>query len=119
MFADEKFMPPVSFAAKKRRAIFMQNDCDTPTHREDYIRELMLAFPVDAPGPCLNNMQDCRSKSSPGELTAEYMFSIVFENAHIETYVTDKLFRALSAGTIPVYRGAPDVHKYLPNAPTR
>ena len=99
-----------------QRAIFMQFACNTPTHREEYVRSLMPLVPVDAPGPCLRNREDNRSTTDPQGLTAEYMFSLVLENAHIDSYVTDKLFRALQAGTIPVYRGAADVAKYLPHA---
>ena len=45
---------------------------------------------------------------------AEYRFSICFENAPFEGYVTEKIFDAFCAGNIPVYLGAPDVERLIP-----
>jgi hypothetical protein len=44
-----------------------------------------------------------------------YRFSLCFENARdIDGYITEKLFDCLLAGTVPVYRGAPDIDRYVP-----
>lgn len=46
---------------------------------------------------------------------AGYKFSICYENARdIPGYVTEKIFDALFAGSVPVYWGAPDIEKYVP-----
>jgi len=37
------------------------------------------------------------------------------QNGNLPTYVTDKLYRAFQAGTIPIYRGAPDIGRYIPD----
>jgi hypothetical protein len=43
-----------------------------------------------------------------------YDFSIVFENMIMDGYVTEKIFDAMRAGSIPIYLGAPDIEKLIP-----
>lgn len=43
-----------------------------------------------------------------------YKFAIVYENAVVPGYLTEKIFDAFFAGCVPIYRGAPDVLDYLP-----
>lgn len=43
-----------------------------------------------------------------------YKFSLCFENAEFEGYVTEKIFDSLFAGCIPIYLGAPDIKDYVP-----
>lgn len=45
---------------------------------------------------------------------AGYRFALCFENAAHPGYVTEKLFDAMFAGTVPVYLGAPDIERYVP-----
>ena len=45
----------------------------------------------------------------------KYRFSVCYENARdIPGYITEKIFDCLFAGNIPVYWGAPDIAKYVP-----
>lgn len=44
----------------------------------------------------------------------EYKFVLALENAVFPGYITEKIFDAFFAGTIPVYRGAPDIATYIP-----
>ncbi len=53
----------------------------------------------------------CKSKH---ETLSQYMFSMCFENMAMDGYITEKLFDCLYAGTIPIYLGAPDVDKWIP-----
>lgn len=39
----------------------------------------------------------------------KYKFCVAYENAYEEGYATEKLYDALRAGCIPIYKGAPDV----------
>lgn len=43
-----------------------------------------------------------------------FMFTAAFENDVAEDYVSEKLYHALLAGSLPVYAGAPNVASYLP-----
>lgn len=43
-----------------------------------------------------------------------FRFTFTFENTIFPGYITEKIFEAMFAGSIPVYLGAPDVEKYIP-----
>lgn len=45
---------------------------------------------------------------------AGYKFALCYENAAFEGYVTEKIFDCFSAGTIPIYLGAPNVDRHIP-----
>jgi hypothetical protein len=49
------------------------------------------------------------------EMMKRYLFAFVFENSNQRSMVTEKLLHALSAGSIPVYYGAPNVRDFLPH----
>jgi hypothetical protein len=53
--------------------------------------------------------------SNAERVLREYKFLVVFENSNCNQYVSEKLWRALSIGVIPVYFGAPDVGNDLDN----
>lgn len=46
---------------------------------------------------------------------AKYKFVIAFENAICDDYITEKLWRPLMAGSVPIYQGSPSVEVFLPN----
>ncbi|OAD56647.1 Alpha-(1,3)-fucosyltransferase B, partial [Eufriesea mexicana] len=46
---------------------------------------------------------------------ANYKFTIAFENAVCDDYITEKLWRPLVVGSIPVYYGSPSFKDWLPN----
>ena len=47
----------------------------------------------------------------------KYKFAIAYENAReVPGYITEKIFDCMFAGCVPVYRGAPDIAKYVPRA---
>lgn len=48
-------------------------------------------------------------------LLSQYKFILAFENAVCEDYITEKLWRPLKLGVVPVYYGAPNVHLWLPD----
>jgi len=43
-----------------------------------------------------------------------FKFTICFENSIFPGYITEKIFDAIFAGSIPIYLGAPDIKKYVP-----
>lgn len=45
---------------------------------------------------------------------SEYNFAIVFENCELPGYITDKITDCFYTGTIPIYKGDPDIEKYIP-----
>ena len=41
------------------------------------------------------------------QLMAKYKFTIAFENAIGDDYITEKLWRPLILGSVPIYMGSP------------
>ncbi|CAK9822127.1 Alpha-(1,3)-fucosyltransferase 10 [Anthophora retusa] len=105
--------------------LYVQSDCNTASNRDVYVAELMKYIRVDSYGTCLNNAQlDKGLKENYLEklnsedflsFTANYKFTIAFENAICEDYITEKLWRPLIVGSIPVYYGSPSFKDWLPN----
>jgi alpha-1,3-fucosyltransferase 10 len=105
--------------------LYIQSDCDTPVDRDPYVSEIMKYVQVDSYGACLNN------KKFPPEIAeiysldlyndkllrfiAKYKFVIAFENGICDDYITEKLWRPLFTGTVPIYLGSPSVQDWLPN----
>ncbi|KAF2364425.1 Glycosyl transferase family 10 [Trinorchestia longiramus] len=104
--------------------IYIQSDCDTPSERDTYVQLLQQYIKVDSYGRCLNNkelpeqLQDgVASMDHPdlAALIARYKFAVAIENTACDDYVTEKLWRPLTVGTVPLYWGSPTVTDWLPN----
>lgn len=64
----------------------------------------------------LKNINGCyRGKvTSKIETLRGYKYTLCFENTVFKGYVTEKIFDAMFAGSVPIYLGAPDIAKYVP-----
>ena len=49
------------------------------------------------------------------DVLAKYKFSICFENSIEPGYISEKLFDCFSVATVPIYLGAPDIHRLIPS----
>lgn len=47
---------------------------------------------------------------------ASSKFTIAFENYRFDDYVTEKIYDAMAAGSVPIYSGAPNIETYVPTA---
>lgn len=94
-------------------------------YRDAYVAQLMTHMPVDSLGACLRNKSptdfvsgnDIRAGNWSGsilEILPTYKFYLAFENSLSRDYVTERLFHALAAGTVPVYYGAENIEDFLP-----
>jgi hypothetical protein len=99
--------------------VMFQSSSFDRSGRNAYAAKLTEHIPIDSFGKFLNN----RPLGSPdaGSLTkrgviSRYRFCIAFENAIEFDYVTEKLYDPLLAGTVPIYRGAPNVEDFAPGA---
>ncbi|XP_012276747.1 alpha-(1,3)-fucosyltransferase 10 [Orussus abietinus] len=128
---DEKYFIP--FKEKRRLmatknlapVLYIQSDCDTATERDSYVSELMKHIRVDSYGPCLNNRELPRSlkenhldKLESEEFlsfVAQYKFTLAIENAACFDYLTEKFWRPLIVGSVPVYYGSPSFMDWVPN----
>ncbi|XP_076034300.1 uncharacterized protein LOC143021023 isoform X2 [Oratosquilla oratoria] len=84
--------------------------------RELYVRDLSLHLPVDTFGGCgrfscgSNEGEACYRKV----LAPNYKFYLAFEDNMCEDYVSDKPYRALMHGMVPVVFGGANYSHYLP-----
>ncbi|XP_028830768.1 GDP-fucose protein O-fucosyltransferase 3 isoform X2 [Denticeps clupeoides] len=103
--------------------VYVQSDCDPPSDRDAYVAELMRHIHVDSYGRCLHNRDlpgHLRESSAMDEqdflrILAQYKFILAFENAVCDDYITEKLWRPLKLGVVPVYYGAPNAQHWLPS----
>ncbi|XP_071586413.1 alpha-(1,3)-fucosyltransferase 10 isoform X1 [Heliangelus exortis] len=110
---------------RKRLAplVYVQSDCNPPSDRDSYVRELMCHIEVDSYGECLHNRdlpQHLRHPTAMDDVNfykilAQYKFILAFENAICEDYITEKLWRPLKLGVVPVYFGSPSIVDWLPS----
>nr|XP_006643533.1 PREDICTED: alpha-(1,3)-fucosyltransferase 11 [Lepisosteus oculatus]XP_015195477.1 PREDICTED: alpha-(1,3)-fucosyltransferase 11 [Lepisosteus oculatus] len=124
--------PAVSLQEKNRwrRAglapvLYMQSHCDVPSDRDRYVRELMKYIEVDSYGKCLNNRQLPErlenTETATGEdsefmsFVSRYKFHLALENGICPDYMTEKLWRPLHLGCVPVYRGSASASDWLPS----
>ncbi|CAH0561014.1 unnamed protein product [Brassicogethes aeneus] len=105
--------------------LFIQSDCDTPIERDNFISKLMEYIKIDSYGACLHNQDFSKEISTIYpldlynpvflEFISQYKFIIAFENSICEDYITEKLWRPLMVGSVPIYLGSPSVKAWLPN----
>jgi hypothetical protein len=82
-------------------------------YRERFFKELARYRPVSAPGKSMNNCSDLSARAEKDwqqeklNYLRSFKFTIAFENSRRLGYLTEKLYDALRADTIPVYWGDP------------
>ncbi|RYE84752.1 MAG: hypothetical protein EOO65_01725, partial [Methanosarcinales archaeon] len=117
--------PPVPFIERSSALLWLQSNCAEP--RAAMVHEFMRSVPVRSGGRCLNNADmsalhpECAfSNGTPTRvrnecLLSQYRTYLAIENSRYENYTTEKLWRGLVAGAVPIYWGAPNVRDYLPH----
>ncbi|XP_023029106.2 alpha-(1,3)-fucosyltransferase 10 isoform X1 [Leptinotarsa decemlineata] len=123
--------------------LYIQSDCDTPLGRDYLVKKLAKYVEIDSYGKCLKNkefpkeyviyMINCTKyfcnfffrlktvfpldlyNNEYLEFISKYKFIIAFENAICDDYVTEKFWRPIIVGSIPIYLGAPNIEDWLPN----
>ncbi|XP_065842225.1 alpha-(1,3)-fucosyltransferase 10-like [Oscarella lobularis] len=106
--------------------LYIQSDCGTPSDRDRYVAKLMEYIKIDSLGRCLHNKDlpdkyvDPLTMDHKGfhDIVAKYKFTLAFENALCPDYMTEKLWRPLYIGSLPIYRGSPSVRDWMPNNKT-
>ncbi|XP_078718196.1 GDP-fucose protein O-fucosyltransferase 4 [Lampetra fluviatilis] len=129
--------PAVPLAEKNRlrreegraAVLYLQSHCEVASDRDRYVGELMKHIQIDSYGKCLNNRELPSERLSDTQtaitedkeclaLLAGYKFHLAFENALCGDYMTEKLWRPLHLGSVPVYWGAGDAGDWLPASPS-
>ncbi|NP_001070642.1 alpha-(1,3)-fucosyltransferase 11 precursor [Danio rerio] len=105
--------------------LYMQSHCDVPSDRDRFVQELMKYIEIDSYGKCLNNkplpeyLEDTSTATSEDRrfmsFVARYKFHLALENGLCPDYMTEKLWRPMHQGCVPIYRGSTTVADWLPN----
>lgn len=105
--------------------LYLQSQCCTTTERDVYVKELMKLIPVDSYGDCLNYKklpldmkEDYLNKLNDDaflKFIARYKFVIAIENGVCDDYITEKFWRAIQVGIVPIYFGSPTIEDFFPN----
>lgn len=91
--------------------------------RIDFCKRLAEYKHIDCPGAVLHNMPDnvglrtdwrkyLDAIGQKLDIVKNYKFTIAFENAIADDYITEKLTEPMIVGSIPIYYGAPNVGDY-------
>ncbi|XP_046448041.1 alpha-(1,3)-fucosyltransferase C-like isoform X1 [Daphnia pulex] len=117
----------VNITAKTKLAAWFVSNCQTSVNREGYVRELRRHIPVDVFGKCLENHKSCPRKKDANNqslyyvktecdeaLERDYLFYLSFENSFCPDYVTEKFYRAVEMGTVPVVFGGANYSLFAP-----
>ncbi|XP_046667294.1 alpha-(1,3)-fucosyltransferase 10 isoform X2 [Homalodisca vitripennis] len=132
ILSDLKYFVPTEEKSRLQReeglapVIYLQTDCSTTNNRDSYVAELAKYINVDSYGECLHNKDlplhlrppyhlDTMMADELMDLVAKYKFMLAIENGVCYDYITEKLWRPLIAGSVPVYIGSPTVSDWLPN----
>ena len=91
----------------KKLALWIVSHCTTSSRREKYVAELQKYMPVDVYGAC-GNLTASKDRDEETKLIQEYKFYLAFESATCRDYVTEKFFRRMTQGIVPVVFGGAD-----------
>ena len=107
--------PPLPKTESASTVYFASNDRDK-CGRMEHARDLMRYLQVDSYGKSLRNREllEDRGTITKLETIARYKFTLAFENAISQDYVTEKFYQPLIVGSVPVYRGAPNIDDFAP-----
>lgn len=103
--------------SKSRNVCMFISSTVNSSGRQEYLLELMKHVDIDSYGLWQNN---ARLLSDDGyrtkmEVMKDYRFTIAFENAIADDYVTEKFYEPLLSGSVPVYLGAPNIDRFAPS----
>lgn len=92
---------------------FLARNCGSRNHREQVVKDLIQQVRVDSMSSCLHN-HDKPGTDDKIDIMKRYKFHAAFENGNVRDYVTEKVYLALAAGTVPIYLGAPNIDEFVP-----
>ncbi|KAL3780861.1 hypothetical protein HJC23_001594 [Cyclotella cryptica] len=108
--------PAVPFSTGIKGASFLAKNCGSKNNREDVVKKLQATeFRVDSLSSCLKNAEpppgvNMHNKTNVME---KYLLHLAFENGRTDDYITEKLWMAFHAGTIPVVLGPSNIKEHI------
>ena len=114
-FRKPKLTKPVPFALKTGLSVAIYSHCEDT--RTLYLHRLMKYMQVDSYGKCLRNKPEIPKSGSGYDnlqpIFAKYKFTFVFPNSDCDYYMTEKIYNALSSGSVPVWMGTDKIDEVL------
>ncbi|PIK51846.1 putative glycoprotein 3-alpha-L-fucosyltransferase A-like [Apostichopus japonicus] len=107
-----KFLQP-----KKRLLAWMGSHCETlQWNRRQFVDDLAKMVPIDKYGKCGTEEVVWNNDDAIMAVLGKYKFYLSLENSCCDDYITEKFWRALYMGMVPVVVGAPLEHynKFAP-----
>lgn len=97
--------------------VLFQSSPFNSSRRIEFVLELMRFIRIDSYGKILQN--SALEGGDDGPITkmktiSKYPFCLSLENSIAKDYVTEKFYDPLLAGTVPVYKGAPNIDQFTP-----
>jgi hypothetical protein len=115
--AEAAFLMPPRPKTESSPIVYFRSSPVDRCGRTAYAAALMRRVKVDSYGRVLHN-RDLPGPDNGSQtmmrVIARYKFVLGLENSIAEDYVSEKLFCALISGSVPVYRGAPNVAAFAP-----
>ncbi len=108
-------LPMVSFHDKIKMPMvsLWVSNCYSKNNRLGYVRLLQSSgITVSSYGKCMKNKEPLPNRKEV--VSSKHLFMFAFENSNCIDYVTEKVFHALKAGTIPIYMGTRSVIRSVP-----
>ena len=115
-FIKPNLSRPMAFTSKTKLILAVYSNCEGL--RTHYMSELKKYIKVDFYGNCLRTHKFVKRTSDADDRTLinlmrTYKFTLVFPNADCDYYVTEKMYRALSSGSVPVWLGTDKIDEFL------
>ena len=114
---QEMVAKPITAKTEEAPVALFQSAPLNRSGRVDFTAELSRHIKIDSYGRHFHS----RTISSPDlgrktkiETIARHMFCLALENSVEPDYVTEKIYDAFEAGTVPIYLGAPNVDEFVP-----
>jgi hypothetical protein len=107
---------PPRWKYRQASAVYFASNGGDHNGRKQLVIDLMACLRIDSYGRSLRNRRLWfdRGHVTKMRILSGYHFNLAFENSNEPDYVSEKVFDALVAGTLPVYLGAPNVDEVLP-----
>ncbi|XP_067950559.1 alpha-(1,3)-fucosyltransferase fut-1-like [Watersipora subatra] len=92
---------------EKRLIAWMASNCVTSSRRETFVKELQKYIDVDVFGTCGDHGNGGGRKRDEFRevLAGQYHFYLALENSDCDEYITEKFWRNLQLGMIPIVKG--------------
>ncbi|XP_047484724.1 uncharacterized protein LOC125036281 [Penaeus chinensis] len=106
----------IAMASRTKLAAWMASHCSTDSRRESVVAALQRHISVTTVGKCgeLSCGKNHMDTYCYRWLASSHLFYLSFENARCDDYVTEKLWRPLEHGMVPVVYGGAKYEDFLP-----